>query len=175
MSSSSNTTNSEYPGGDEMCFCRQRPVLRTSLTVANPGRRFLGCKNYKKNNACDYFMWVDKETCRQGLEYAKIMQAKKDELDRQAKELKMMNELLETRKTMVEAENEALLCKLADLTEMNVHLNEALHAKTAARQTRNKFGSVICVVVAMVVSVFVICVLLSSVKHSPKNRPLYLP
>ncbi|KAI8553252.1 hypothetical protein RHMOL_Rhmol05G0001100 [Rhododendron molle] len=93
----------------------------------------------KKRNGCNFFEWVDPETCPRGLEYAKIMQAKKEELERQVEELKMINEGLETRNKMVEEENEALFVKIADLTEMNVNLantNEALRAQIGTRKTR---------------------------------------
>ncbi|KAH7836147.1 hypothetical protein Vadar_033144 [Vaccinium darrowii] len=124
-SSSSHVTNTQYNDGLPKCVCRERVVVRRSLTVANPGRRFIGCVNYKKKkNGCNFFEWVDEETCRSGLEYAKIMQAKRDALDRQVEDLKRGKEMLEQ-------ENEALLCKVAKLTELNVHLlgrNEALNA-----------------------------------------------
>ncbi|KAI8553249.1 hypothetical protein RHMOL_Rhmol05G0001100 [Rhododendron molle] len=126
MSSSSSTNINYSPyNGDEKCECGRRAVMRPSLTVKNPGRRFLGCKNWKKRNGCNFFEWVDPETCPRGLEYAKIMQAKKEELERQDK--------------MVEEENEALFVKIADLTEMNVNLantNEALRAQIGTRKTR---------------------------------------
>ncbi|KAG5544643.1 hypothetical protein RHGRI_017172 [Rhododendron griersonianum] len=139
MSSSSSTNYSQYRG-EETCKCGRRAVMRTSLTVKNPERRFLGCINYKKHNDCNFFVWVDPETCPRGLEYARRMQAIKDELERQVEELKMMNEGLKRGKEMVEEENDALVVKLADLTEMNINLiasNEALQAQIEGRK---KFG-----------------------------------
>ncbi|KAI8524730.1 hypothetical protein RHMOL_Rhmol13G0171500 [Rhododendron molle] len=82
-SSSSYTTNLSQYDGDERCRCGRRVVMQTSLTVKNPGRRFLGCINYKKENGCNFFVWIDPQTCPRGLEYAKIMQAKKEELEKQ--------------------------------------------------------------------------------------------
>ncbi|KAI8555248.1 hypothetical protein RHMOL_Rhmol05G0160000 [Rhododendron molle] len=103
-SSSSYTTNLSQYDGDERCRCGQRVVMQTSLTVKNPGRRFLGCINYK----------IDPETCPRGLEYAKVMQVKKEELDKQVQELKMRTERLERRRQIVEEENDALVVKLAN-------------------------------------------------------------
>ncbi|XP_058217634.1 uncharacterized protein At4g04775-like [Rhododendron vialii] len=177
--SSSSSTNINYSAynGDEKCECGRRAVMRPSLTVKNPGRRFLGCINYKKRNGCNFFEWVDPETCPRGLEYAKIMQAKK-ELERQVEKLKMINEGLETRNLMVEEENEALFVKIADLTEMNVNLaatNEALRAQIGTRKTRQIGTRLWNIIVLVVVTVFVIGVLVSSVKHIPKKKTLYLP
>ncbi|KAG5522558.1 hypothetical protein RHGRI_034645 [Rhododendron griersonianum] len=130
MSSSSTYTNnnSQY-NGDEKCGCGRRVVMRTSLTTKNLGRRFLGCINYKQKNGCNFFVWIDPETCPRGVEYAKIMQAKKEALEGEVEELKMMIESLERGKQIMEVENEALVVKMADLTEENVNLtasNEAL-------------------------------------------------
>ncbi|KAG5542935.1 hypothetical protein RHGRI_015882 [Rhododendron griersonianum] len=139
--------------------------MRTSLTVKNPGRRFLGCMNYKEKNGCNFFVWIDPETCPRGLEYAKIMQAKKEELEKG--------------RQMVEEENDALVVKLADLTEMNVNLTttiEAVNAQIGARKTREIGPSYCRNIIVVVVIVFVIGVLMSSVNHNyPKKNYLYLP
>ncbi|KAG5553443.1 hypothetical protein RHGRI_011358 [Rhododendron griersonianum] len=105
----------------------------------------------------------------------KIMQAKKDELEKQVQELKMINEGLERGKQMVEEENDALVVKLADLTEMNINLRTMNEAK----KTR-EFGTcfsrkIIVVVVILFVIIYVIGVFVSTVNHSPKKSPLYLP
>lgn len=33
-----------------MCYCGLRSPLRTSMTTANPGRRFYGCARYDGQN-----------------------------------------------------------------------------------------------------------------------------
>ncbi|KAG5540676.1 hypothetical protein RHGRI_020789 [Rhododendron griersonianum] len=175
MSSSSTSTNFCQYKGEERCECGRRVVMRTSLTVKNPGRRFLGCINYKKENDCNFFVWVDPETCPRGLEYAKIMQAKKDELERQVQELKMINEGLERGKQMVEEENDALVVKLADLTEMNINLRTMNEAKKTREFGTCFSGKIIVVVVILFVIIYVIGVFVSTVNHSPKKSPLYLP
>ncbi|KAI8555370.1 hypothetical protein RHMOL_Rhmol05G0169700 [Rhododendron molle] len=178
-SSSSYTTNLSQYDGNERCRCGRRVVMQTSLTVKNPGRRFLGCINYKKQNGCNFFVWIDPETCPRGLEYAKIMQAKKEELEKQVQGLKMKIERLERGRQMVEEENDALVVKLADLTEMNVNLAttiEALNAQIGARKTRKIGPTYFRNIVVVVVIVCVIGVLMSSVNHNtPKKKYLYLP
>ncbi|KAG5526836.1 hypothetical protein RHGRI_032937 [Rhododendron griersonianum] len=133
----------------------------------------------KEKNGCNFFVWIDLETCPRGLEYAKIMQAKKEELEKQVEVLKMKNERLERGRQMVEEENDALVVKLADLTEMNVNLTttiEALNAKIGARKTREIGPSYCRNIIVVVVIVFVIGVLMSSVNHNnPKKKYLYLP
>lgn len=37
---------------------------------------------FRKKNGCNFFVWKDPETCPRGLEYAKIMQPKKEALER---------------------------------------------------------------------------------------------
>ncbi|KAI8536500.1 hypothetical protein RHMOL_Rhmol10G0261800 [Rhododendron molle] len=79
---------------------------------------------------------------------------------------------------MVEEENEALFVKIADLTEMNVNLantNEALRAQIGIRKTRQIGTRFLNIIVLVVVIVFVIGVLVSRVKHTPKKKTLYLP
>ncbi|KAM7496961.1 hypothetical protein LguiA_021375 [Lonicera macranthoides] len=43
------------------CFCGEVAPMRVSWTEKNPGRRFIGCKNFS-NNGCNFFHWVDKES-----------------------------------------------------------------------------------------------------------------
>ncbi|KAI8551998.1 hypothetical protein RHMOL_Rhmol06G0231000 [Rhododendron molle] len=107
------------------------------------------------------------------------MQAKKEELEEQVQELKMITERLERGRQMVEEQNDALVVKLADLTEMNVKLTttiEALNAQIGARKTREIGPSYVRNIIVVVVIVFVIGVLMSSVNHNtPKEKYLYLP
>ncbi|KAI8544491.1 hypothetical protein RHMOL_Rhmol08G0301100 [Rhododendron molle] len=192
MSSSSSYTNNYLQhNGDERCNCGRTAVMRTSLTVKNPGRRFLGCLNYKvnylnvflsynfsfsnkmrsnysvqKRNGCNFFIWVDPQTCERGLEYAKIMQGKKEELERQIEDLKMMNKELGIEKQKLEEENDALVVKITELTEINVKLA----SQTGPRKTTN----MMTVIVVVVVIVFVVCVLLSRAKRTHVKKHLYL-
>lgn len=45
-----------------LCWCGQLATCRTSWTMNNPARRFLGCPNYlDPTTNYNYFMWVDVE------------------------------------------------------------------------------------------------------------------
>ncbi|KAL2550805.1 uncharacterized protein Fot_12335 [Forsythia ovata] len=43
----------------KLCYCGEVPILKTSWTEMNPGRRFWGCRFYGKVGACDFFEWGD--------------------------------------------------------------------------------------------------------------------
>ncbi|XP_050222581.1 uncharacterized protein LOC126672670 [Mercurialis annua] len=51
----------EYDGGDRYCRCYSNPIARvyTSWTEKNPGRRFYGCRSYKRGGGCDFFEWFE--------------------------------------------------------------------------------------------------------------------
>ncbi|KAG8363373.1 hypothetical protein BUALT_Bualt19G0015600 [Buddleja alternifolia] len=59
MSSSSSTSSSP---GLRLCYCKKTPCLQTSWTDDNPGRRFIGCENWK-NGGCNFFRWFDPPMC----------------------------------------------------------------------------------------------------------------
>ena len=50
----------------------QTCVLRTSLSLYNFGRRFLGCSRYKVGPKCPFFVWVDNPTYPRGNETAPL-------------------------------------------------------------------------------------------------------
>ena len=50
----------------------QTCVLRTSLSLYNFGRRFLGYSRYKVGPKCPFFVWVDSPTCPRGNETAHL-------------------------------------------------------------------------------------------------------
>ncbi|KAJ1422913.1 Zinc finger, GRF-type [Sesbania bispinosa] len=52
LSSSSNS-------GSKTCACGDTLLLLTSSSSKNPGRKFFRCPNWKKENSCDYFQWLD--------------------------------------------------------------------------------------------------------------------
>ena len=63
---SSSSGNFSGPSG-HMCN-EQTCILRTSLSLYNFGRRFLGCSHYKVGPMCPFFVWVDSPTCSYGNE-----------------------------------------------------------------------------------------------------------
>nr|XP_023891804.1 uncharacterized protein LOC112003818 [Quercus suber]XP_023892346.1 uncharacterized protein LOC112004351 [Quercus suber]XP_023920455.1 uncharacterized protein LOC112031985 [Quercus suber] len=72
MSSSSGN----YSGSSGHMCTYETCVLRTSLTVDNFGRRFLGCSRYKVGPKCPFFRWIDNPTCMRGNEAAHLVQQK---------------------------------------------------------------------------------------------------
>ena len=58
----------------------QTCVLRTSLSLYNFGRRFLGCSRYKVGLKCPFFVWVDNPTCPRENETTPLAQEKTSKL-----------------------------------------------------------------------------------------------
>ncbi|KAJ1691576.1 hypothetical protein LUZ63_015731 [Rhynchospora breviuscula] len=54
----SNVSTSSHIGFPN-CHCNELAVLKTAWTDSNPGRRFLGCRNYEISRSCGYFFWYD--------------------------------------------------------------------------------------------------------------------
>ncbi|KAL8053324.1 hypothetical protein ABFX02_05G063400 [Erythranthe guttata] len=48
---------------DATCFCSRRPVMKTSWTDLNPGRRYTNCDKFRKPGGCNYFVWTDPPMC----------------------------------------------------------------------------------------------------------------
>ncbi|KAL5577050.1 hypothetical protein UlMin_018749 [Ulmus minor] len=45
------------------CFCGRNLRCFTSWTDSNPGRRFLGCPNFRGEVKCGFFRWYDPPIC----------------------------------------------------------------------------------------------------------------
>ncbi|XP_057745889.1 uncharacterized protein LOC130964860 [Arachis stenosperma] len=60
-SSASGRNSSQGRRRRTTCYCGERPVLATSSTVENSGRRFWGCVNYGIGEECGYFVWTKSE------------------------------------------------------------------------------------------------------------------
>ncbi|QHO56608.1 GRF zinc finger protein [Arachis hypogaea] len=60
-SSQGSRSSTKSRGRRRTCFCGERPVLRTSSTAENSGRRFWGCVNFQIGDGCDYFAWAEPE------------------------------------------------------------------------------------------------------------------
>ena len=58
----------------------QTCVLRTSLSLYNFGRRFLGCSRYKVGLKCPFFVQVDNPTCPRENETTPLAQEKTSKL-----------------------------------------------------------------------------------------------
>ncbi|KAL3644635.1 hypothetical protein CASFOL_009815 [Castilleja foliolosa] len=59
----SSTSREEFvERSQRICFCGLRAPMWTTWTDDNPGRRFIGCPNYKDSSSnCKFFAWVDPE------------------------------------------------------------------------------------------------------------------
>ncbi|XP_057758833.1 uncharacterized protein LOC130979410 [Arachis stenosperma] len=60
-SSTSSRSKSSSHGRFLICSRGERPVLRTSGTKENPGRRFWGCAYYEVHEGCNFFRWAEPE------------------------------------------------------------------------------------------------------------------
>nr|XP_023917814.1 uncharacterized protein LOC112029367 [Quercus suber] len=72
------SSGENYLGSSGHMCTYETCVLRTSLTVDNFGRRFLGCSRYKVGPKCPFFKWIDNPTCMRGNEAAHFVQQKLD-------------------------------------------------------------------------------------------------
>ncbi|RYR08603.1 hypothetical protein Ahy_B05g076360 [Arachis hypogaea] len=62
MASQSSRASSFRSAAKELlCGHGERPILRTSSTKENSGRRFWGCVYYEVYDGCDFFRWADPE------------------------------------------------------------------------------------------------------------------
>ncbi|KAI8573007.1 hypothetical protein RHMOL_Rhmol01G0245500 [Rhododendron molle] len=89
---------------DVQCGCGVKAPLRTALTNPNVGRRFLGCVNYKSDNGCKYFHWVDPPTCERGKEFGKWIVKKNMDLQKDVEDLRRQNLHLKRTETYLKGE-----------------------------------------------------------------------
>lgn len=132
-SSSSGCTSGRLNVNNPVCFCGLKAPLRTSLTFDNPGRRFYGCINYKKNG-CGFFRWHDPEICERGKEYI-------IELLDQIGRLKKKVVALENEISTTAEDNYTLSKKLTDVENSKKALREEIDrliAKTISVQLKLK-------------------------------------
>ncbi|QHN97572.1 GRF zinc finger protein [Arachis hypogaea] len=73
-SSISSRSKSSSHGRLLLCFHGERPVMRTSGTKENYGRRFWGYVYYGVHEGCNFFRWAEPET---EVENPKITRMKK--------------------------------------------------------------------------------------------------
>ncbi|KAI8530850.1 hypothetical protein RHMOL_Rhmol11G0091000 [Rhododendron molle] len=112
MSSSSATSSSTMNTQEQFnvqCGCRVKAPLRTTLTYPNVGRRFLGCVNYKSDNACKYFDWVDPPTCDRGKDFGNWIVKKNMDLQKDVEDLR--RQILHLKKTETDLKGEIRVLK----------------------------------------------------------------
>nr|CAD1823597.1 unnamed protein product [Ananas comosus var. bracteatus] len=132
-SSSSGCTAGQLNMDNPICFCGLKAPQRTSLTFDNPGRRFYGCINYKRNG-CGFFRWRDPEICERGKEYI-------IELLEQIGRLKKKVIALENEVSITAEDNYILSKKLTDVENSRKALREEMDrliAKMALIQMKLK-------------------------------------
>ena len=69
---SMSSLSGNFSGSCEHMCNEQTRVLRTSLSLYNFGRRFLGCSLYKVGPNCPFFVWLDNPTYPCGNETAPL-------------------------------------------------------------------------------------------------------
>ncbi|KAH7858458.1 hypothetical protein Vadar_024084 [Vaccinium darrowii] len=118
----------------ENCFCGERSPLRTSYTEENPGRRFLGCINYKTSRKCKHFEWVDPPMCVRGMDFGPSIikmvrkaEGKNAELKEQL--VKVGRENAELKRSAAEKEHEI---------EQLMNIVQKLNAEVQQMSTKNK-------------------------------------
>ncbi|GJU04129.1 GRF zinc finger protein [Tanacetum coccineum] len=78
------------------CECGDLCGKWTSWTQTNPGRRFLGCPNYKAAKKCDFFHWWDEDVSVECYK-ARVLELEKkmnqEHIDFENKKLKMKEKM----------------------------------------------------------------------------------
>ncbi|KAK3031464.1 hypothetical protein RJ639_036524 [Escallonia herrerae] len=49
------------------CYCRKSPIIKTSWTPKNPGRKFMAC-GAENEDPCEYFIWIDPPMCERAVQ-----------------------------------------------------------------------------------------------------------
>ncbi|WCJ43474.1 hypothetical protein M5689_024209 [Euphorbia peplus] len=84
MSASSNSSNTHASSSRRhvsKCFCGVRAPIRRVWTFANFGKSFAGCGRYPRQDACGYFVLVQKEICPRGREFVEEAKQKLQDLE----------------------------------------------------------------------------------------------
>ena len=79
-----------------VCECGDICGLWTSWTETNPGRRFIGCPNYRGRNKCNFFHWWDPD---RNVELYK------------GKIVELKNEVVQNRRQMMKLDEEMKMLK----------------------------------------------------------------
>ena len=93
------SSSGNFSGSCGHMYNEQTCVLRTSLSLYNFRRRFLGCNRYKVGPKYPFFVWVDNPTCPRGNETAPLALEK---MSRLQNALQLANERERTALEMAE-------------------------------------------------------------------------
>ena len=148
----------------------QTCVLRTSLSLYNFGRRFLGCSRYKVGPKCPFFVWVDNTTCPRGNETAPLAIEKMSRLqsalqlanEREITALEMTEKVLEEEAKAKENERKArAVCAKAK--------KKAMFAEEKQRMWKS------ACILSWIFFVIVMLLCFDSIEFSGVNKPRLLP
>ncbi|XP_059431582.1 uncharacterized protein LOC132165097 [Corylus avellana] len=92
-----------------LCFCERPTVVKTANTEKNFGRRFVSCENWKINQDCGFFEWLDPKMCSFGRKVVHRLHQRHEYLEAQAKRCET---LVEVEVGKVRAENEKKIAQL---------------------------------------------------------------
>ena len=62
--------------------------MKTSWTSKNPGRRFIGCRNWRSKTSCGFFDWIYPDSTQS---WITDLQSNNGRLKRETEDLKKMN------------------------------------------------------------------------------------
>ena len=155
----------------------QTCVLRTSLSLYNFGRRFLGCSRYKVGPKCPFFVWVDNLTCPRGNETAPLAIEKMSKLQ---SALQLANE---RKRTALEMAKEARkMAEKALEEEAKAKENERKARVVCAKakekvmfaEEKQRIWKSACIL-SWIFFVIVMLLCFGSIEFSGVNRPRLLP
>ena len=157
---------------------KQTCVLRTSLSLYNFGRRFLGCSCYKVGPKCPFFVWVDNPTCPRGNETAYLAIEKMSRLqialqlanERERTALEMAEEARQMAEKALEVEEEAK-------AKEKERKARAVCAKTKEKamfaEEKQRMWKFACIL-SWIFFVIVMLLCFGSIEFSEVNRPRLL-
>ena len=173
-----------FSGSCEHMCNKQTCVLRTSLSLYNFGRRFLGCSHYKVGPKCPFFVWVDNPTCPYGNEIAPLAL---ERMSRLQSNLQLANE---RERTALETANVARQMAEEARQMAKKALEEEAKAKERERKTRAVYAKAkektmfaeekqrmwkSACILSWIFFVIVMLLCFSSIEFSGVNRPRFLP
>ena len=155
----------------------QTCVLRTSLSLHNFGRRFLGCSRYKVGPKCPFFVWVDNPTCPRGNETAPLAIEK---MSRLQSALQLANERERTALEMAEEARQMAEKALEEEAKAKEKKRKAravcakVKEKAMFAEEKQRMWKSTCIL-SWIFFVIVMFLCFGSIEFSGVNRPRLLP
>ena len=155
----------------------QTCVLRTSLSLNNFGRRFLGCSRYKVGPKCPFFVWVDNPTCPRGNETAPLAI---EQMSRLQSALQLANERERTALEMAEEARQMAEKALEEEAKAKEKERKARAVCAKAKEKamfaeeKQRMWKSTCIL-SWIFFVIVMFLCFGSIEFSGVNRPRLLP